>query len=65
MGSRVNSCDNLCEFAKEIPEHDTFDHLKTVIDNQEALISFHYKDTSSQVGLFLVRDGFFVSLCIE
>ena len=47
-GSLFNPSDSLSDTGIELP--DTFDHLKRLTDNQEALMSFNYKDSSSQVG---------------
>eukprot|EP00092_Neocalanus_flemingeri_P107954 GFUD01138578.1.p1 GENE.GFUD01138578.1~~GFUD01138578.1.p1 ORF type:complete len:623 (-),score=105.53 GFUD01138578.1:90-1769(-) len=52
--SRVNTSNNLCELVGEVPS--TFDNLKEVTDTKDAVMSFYYKDSSSQVKLMEIFD---------
>eukprot|EP00092_Neocalanus_flemingeri_P107952 GFUD01138576.1.p1 GENE.GFUD01138576.1~~GFUD01138576.1.p1 ORF type:complete len:489 (-),score=97.48 GFUD01138576.1:226-1692(-) len=52
MGSRSNTSTNLFE----LEEVSTFDNLKEVTDTKDAVMSFFYKDSSSQVKLMEIFD---------
>ena len=47
MGSRVNSEDSLCELGGKLPG--TIEQIKHVTDNQEAVMAFYYRDSSTEV----------------
>ena len=47
MGSRTNSMNSLHNIDGELPE--TLGNIKTVTENQEAVMSFFYTDASNQV----------------
>ena len=46
-GSRINSYDDLSEFVEEIPS--AVENIKEVTDGKDAVMSFYYKDSASQV----------------
>ena len=47
MGSRVNSEDSLYELGGQLPG--TIEQIKHVTDNQDSVMAFYYRDSSSQV----------------
>jgi len=54
MGSRINSSDSLCDLGQELPG--TIDQMKQLTENQEALMSFYYNDSKSQVKMMEIFD---------
>jgi len=54
MGSRTNSMNSLHNIDGELPE--TLGNIKTVTENQEAVMSFYYTDASNQVKVMEIFD---------